>query len=214
MKVKRILVVAMAAMAAMMMFASCTMGDSTTSSGSTSSGSSSSSNSSSTSSGSSSTPTVTTTYTSTEIFDAIDKAFADKYPDIGGVISSMPTDLDETAMKEKMGITTDMVEDYKGQIAGIMNNCDMLVVVKAKDGKVEDVKKALEKAKEDQIAQFETYPVMGNDKRLEASKVLVEGNYVALVMVGIMPEGAEENMDFTEDVKIAEDTFMKMAKGE
>lgn len=42
-----------------------------------------------------------------------------------------------------------MAESFKGEIAGVMTNCDMLVVVKAKDGKIEDVKAALEAAKAD-----------------------------------------------------------------
>ena len=147
--------------------------------------------------------------TAEEVFDAINAAFAEKYPDVGMVIPNMPMDVDDTILEEKFGITSDMAESYKGQVAGMMTNCDMLIVVKAKDGKLEDVTKALEKAKEDQTAQFEFYAVMGNDKRLEASKIVTNGNFAALLMVGIVGEGAEDTFDFTEDVKLAEDTFNK-----
>ena len=145
--------------------------------------------------------------TAAAIYDAINEAFAEKYPDAGMVIPNMPMEVDETTLKDKFGITTDMVTDYKGEIAGMMTNCDMLLIVKAADGKLEDVKAALEKAKDDQTAQFEMYGVMGNIERTQAAKVVTNGDYAALIMVGIMPEDETATVDFTEDVQLAEDTF-------
>ena len=145
--------------------------------------------------------------TSEEVYDAINAAFAEKYPDAGMVIPQMPMEVDETTLKDKFGITTDMVEDYKGEIAGSMTNCDMLLVVKVKEGKMEEVKAALEKAKEDQTIQFEHYGVMGNIERTAAAKVVENGNFAALIMVGIMDSGSDEAPDFTSDVQLAEDTF-------
>ena len=89
----------------------------------------------------------------------------------------------------------------------MMTNCDMLIVVKAKEGKVEDVKAALEAAKKAQAAQFENYPVMANDVRIEDSKVVENGRYVALLMVGVLTDDNESDPDFTEDVQMAEDAF-------
>ena len=109
--------------------------------------------------------------TSAEIFDAINSAFAEKYPDAGAVIPNMPQDVDDAVLKDKFGIDGSDVEDYKGQIAGTMTNCDMLLVVKAKDGKIDSVRTSLENAKEAQTEQFASYGVMGNIERTAASKV-------------------------------------------
>lgn len=152
--------------------------------------------------------------TAGEVFDAINAAFAEKYADmdVEGAIPNMPMNIDDTTLQEKFGIDPEITEDYKGQIAGMMTNCDMLLVVKAKDGKLEDVVKGLEKGKEAQQAAFESYGVMGNLERLDASKIVTNGNYAALLMVGIMDTEAE-TVDFTEDVKLAEDTFKNTING-
>ena len=147
------------------------------------------------------------TATAEEVFDAINKAFADKYPGITGAINNMPAAVDDQLLEEQMGISPDLYESYKGEIAGMMTNCDMLIVVKAKEGKVEDVKAALEAAKKAQAAQFENYPVMANDVRIEDSKVVENGRYVALLMVGVLTDDNESDPDFTEDVQMAEDAF-------
>ena len=151
------------------------------------------------------------TATAEEVFDAINKAFADKYgaidPGITGAINNLPAAVDDQLLKEQLGISPDLYESYKGEIAGMMTNCDMLIVVKAKEGKVEDVKAALEAAKKAQAAQFENYPVMANDVRIEDSKVVENGRYVALLMVGVLTDDNDSDPDFTEDVQMAEDAF-------
>lgn len=48
---------------------------------------------------------------------------------------------------------------------------------------------------------------MGNDVRIEASKVVTNGNYAALLMVGVLTDDNEDDPDFTEDVQMAEDAF-------
>ena len=189
---KKILAVLLAALMTSAVMVSC--GDNTGSSGSSSSVSSEVENN-------------ISSATSEEVYDAINAAFAEKYPDDGMVIPQMPMEVDETTLKDKFGITTDMVEDYKGEIAGSMTNCDMLLVVKVKEGKMEEVKAALEKAKEDQTLQFEHYGFMGNIERTAAAKVVENGNFAALIMVGIMDGGSDEAPDFTSDVQLAEDTF-------
>ncbi|MBR6789464.1 MAG: DUF4358 domain-containing protein [Oscillospiraceae bacterium] len=146
------------------------------------------------------------TATAEEIFAAIDAAFVEEFSDLEatGAISNMPMDVDDTVLTEKFGIDPADVESYKGQIAGMMTNCDMLMVVKAKEGKMDAVLAGLEKAKADQTTQFEFYPVAGNDLRLEASKIVQNGDYAALLMVGVVDNDAP---DFTDDVKMAEDAF-------
>ncbi len=147
--------------------------------------------------------------TSAEIFDAINSAFAEKYPDVGAVIPNAPQDVDDAVLKDKFGIDVDDVEDYKGQIAGMMTNCDMLLIVRAKDGKIDSVRSSLESAKEAQTEQFASYGVMGNSERTAAAKVVTNGDYAALIMVGVLPDDPDAALDFDSDVKLAEDTFNK-----
>lgn len=151
--------------------------------------------------------------TSAEIFDAINSAFAEKYPDVGAVIPNMPQDVDDTVLKDKFGIDGNDVENYKGQIAGMMTNCDMLLIVKAKDGKIDSIRASLESAKEAQTEQFASYGVMGNIERTAAAKVVTNGNYAALIMVGVLPDDPDAALDFDSDVKLAEDTFNKTIDG-
>ncbi len=145
--------------------------------------------------------------TTAEIVEAIDAAFVEKYPDLGltGAINNMPMEVDDTTLEEKFGLSTEDVVDYTGSIAGMMTNCDMLLVVKAAEGKIDTVKAALETAIENQKAAFESYPVMGNDLRLDAAKVVVSGDYAALLMVGI---ANDDTTSMEPDVEMAEKAFL------
>ena len=93
--------------------------------------------------------------------------------------------------------------------AGMMTNCDELLVVQAKDGKVNEVKAALEQRLSEQKDSFAHYPVMFNDVRLDDAKVVVKGNYVALLIVGVITDEIDEagEADFTGDVEMAENAF-------
>lgn len=100
-----------------------------------------------------------------------------------------------------------MAESYKGTVAGMMTNCDELLVVKAKDGQIDAVKAALDQALEDQKAAFEWYGVMYNPERLASAKVVTSGNYAALLIVGVSPEDGSTSVDFSSDVSLAENAF-------
>ena len=145
--------------------------------------------------------------TASEIYDAIYTAFEEKYGD--GPIVNAPTDVDDTILSETFHLTSDEVESYCGVIAGMMTNCDQLLVVQAKDGKIDEVTSALETALQSQKDSFARYPVMYNDVRLEDAKVVVNGNYAALLIVGVITDEIDESgeADFTEDVDMAENAF-------
>lgn len=142
---------------------------------------------------------------SAEVFDAINAAFAEAYPDYGCVIPSMPMDMDKQYAADTLGISADLLASAKGQQAGMMTNCDMLLVVEAAEGQFDAVKAAMDAALKARYDAFSWYGVMGNAERTEAAKVVSKGNFIALIMVGIMPE--EGTPDFTSDVQLAEDTF-------
>ena len=112
-------------------------------------------------------------------------------------------------MNRNSTLAPDDVESYAGAVAGMMTNCDELVVVQAKKGEVENVREALEEgsAKTRKDA-FGFYPVMNNTERLDAAKVVTQGDYAALLIVGISPEDPDAAVDFTDDVSLAEEGIL------
>ncbi len=141
-----------------------------------------------------------------DIYQAIQSAFQDKYG--SEAILNAPTEIDDTTLSERFHLTSEEVDDYKGVTAGMMTNCDELLVVKARPGKIEAVKNALHQALEEQKEQFGWYAVMDNVERLEAARVVSKGNYAALLIVGISPEDPDISVDFTDDVSMAEKAFL------
>lgn len=153
---------------------------------------------------------TTSDKTAQEVYDAIQSAFMEKY----GVeaIPNSPIEVDDTTLEQKFYLSPDEVESYAGSIAGMMTNCDELLVVQAKSGEVENVREALEKALQDQKDAFGFYAVMNNIERLDAAKVVTQGDYAALLIVGISPEDPDAAVDFTADVSLAEEAFYDALK--
>lgn len=152
-------------------------------------------------------PSASSSVSASDIYSAIDAAFRSKYGD--GPIVNSPYSVDDTSLTELFHLNSDQVESYCGMTAGMMTNCDELLVVQAKDGKVNEVKAALEQRLSEQKDSFAHYPVMFNDVRLDDAKVVVKGNYVALLIVGVITDEIDEagEADFTGDVEMAENAF-------
>lgn len=151
-------------------------------------------------------PAESTGVSASDIHTAINSAFESQYGH--GPISNFPIDVDDTTLTEQFHISADQVVSYSGTLAGMMTNCDILLVVQAKDGEIENVKAALQQTLSEQIEAFSWYGVMYNPERLDAAKVIVKGNYAALLIVGVSPEpGSEESVDFSDDVALAENAF-------
>lgn len=151
-------------------------------------------------------PAESTGVSASDIHAAINSAFESQYGH--GPISNFPIEVDETTLTEQFHISADQVVSYSGTLAGMMTNCDILLVVQAKDGEIENVKAALQQTLSEQIEAFSWYGVMYNPERLDAAKVIVKGNYAALLIVGVSPEpGSEESVDFSDDVALAENAF-------
>ena len=142
------------------------------------------------------------------VYNAMDKAVANRHQGVTNAIMNMPIEINNDYLTDMFGINPSDVNGYKGVCAGSMTNCDIMIVVEAKDGKKDVVKKALEEKLLAQKAQFEHYGVMGNIERLEAARIVDKGNFVALLIVGIMGEG-EEAYDCAGDVSAAVSAFNK-----
>ena len=90
---------------------------------------------------------------------------------------AMAAEMDESVVTDLLGLSTDDVEDYAGYITMVMVSSDNLIGIKAKEGKVETVQKALEARK-----SFEQYLPTELDKA-KAGKVVTLGDYVFLIIV-------------------------------
>ncbi|MGL4523854.1 MAG: DUF4358 domain-containing protein [Bacilli bacterium] len=92
----------------------------------------------------------------------------------------MPKELNDADVKDIYKLNSDDVEEYGIAETGIMPGNNTILVVQAKEGKVENVKASLESYLKDKVgAAF--YP---DEKEVaEKAKVEVNGNYVTLFIL-------------------------------
>ncbi|MBD7916494.1 DUF4358 domain-containing protein [Clostridium sp. Sa3CUN1] len=91
----------------------------------------------------------------------------------------MPMELDDTTVSDLTTINLDDVEEYAITKAMIMNSADITAIVKAKDGKVESVKAALQ----EMLDTEKNNAYLPDQKEKVENAVLVEkGNYVILLI--------------------------------
>ena len=91
-------------------------------------------------------------------------------------------------------------EEYVAEMPMIGAHPDKVLIVKAKDGKVEDVVAQLEAARTDMIENGLHYPM--NLEKVQSAKVVSKGNYAAFLLVGSannMSDDEEERLKFAED---------------
>ncbi|MFV0497744.1 MAG: DUF4358 domain-containing protein [Candidatus Fimivivens sp.] len=141
-----------------------------------------------------------------DVFDTIDAKFNEKYDyEYGAVTMKMP--VDDKYLSDFADLDASAYDEYAGGVSMSMTNSDALFAVKAKEGKVEVVQQALEKRLADITAQYEFYGVNGSYDRAQAGEVYVKGNYVFLIIVGVMPSQSKGNADFAADVQLTKDTI-------
>lgn len=90
--------------------------------------------------------------------------------------------LDPEMLETNFGITPDMYDDYMAEMPMISTNVDTLLIIKAKDGKVEAVEKALNTYREGLVNDTMQYPM--NVGKIQASRIERIGNYVCFVQLG------------------------------
>lgn len=93
-----------------------------------------------------------------------------------------PEKVDDAMLKDLYMIDPENVEAYVGETSLVNIQAFDILVVQAKEGKVEDVKAALEQRKQNRISEFEFYPVNGNDEHTKNALVLTSGDYAILVV--------------------------------
>ena len=97
--------------------------------------------------------------------------------------------IDATILEEIMKVKAEDVVDFYAEGPMFSMSADTLIVVIAKDDKVEDVKKALKDYKHYLKHDAFNYPM--NLPKVAASQVVVKGNLVAFVLLGKYDERFE-----------------------
>lgn len=115
---------------------------------------------------------------------------------------AMPGAIGPEQLSEIYYVDADDVEEFAGEMSMMNISGDTFVAVKAKPGRAEAVAQALDKRRQDIISQFETYPVNFMGVKSQAAKVITEGDYVFLVLIGEL------------EVADGEDATLEMAQAE
>ena len=95
---------------------------------------------------------------------------------------TMPEIADDTIAESIFYLNLDDVEEYSIEFSMVNVSSDNVALVKAKDGKTEDIKKSLKKRLEDVRSQFQYY-LPDQFEKVENAQIYVKGNYVLLAIV-------------------------------
>ena len=101
------------------------------------------------------------------------------------------TKIDPEMMEAVYGITQDMFDDYMGERPMISVNVDTLLVVKAKEDKIDAVEEALNAYRDTMVGDTMQYPM--NLGKIQASRIQTYGRYVCFVQLGADTMEASEN---------------------
>lgn len=97
-------------------------------------------------------------------------------------------------LEMSFGITPDMYDDYLAESPMISTNVDTLVIIKAKEDRVEDVEEALNAYRDAKVNDTMQYPM--NIGKIQASRIEKIGNYICFVQLGA------DTMDLEEEAAI------------
>lgn len=126
------------------------------------------------------------------IVDKVAEEFGDFYV-------QMPSKLSDETLKDIYSIEPGSVEEYAGDFAMTMTSADNFVAIKAKEGKAEEVKQALENRRAQVQQTFEQY-LPGPLVVAKAGKVLVKGDYVFLIMLGDPEKDPAKDVERAEEI--------------
>lgn len=122
--------------------------------------------------------------------------------------------MDNTMVAETFKLDLSLVDAFAAEQPMIGFHPDRVLIVKAKEGKVNQVVAQLEATRKQMIADAVTYP--SNMEKLQSTKVVHKDNYAAFFMVGSaenMAEDPQERLTFAEtEVQKAVSAFYSMFK--
>ncbi len=123
-----------------------------------------------------------------EARDAVKEALGEGY------IPSMA--FEAVMLSELYGIDMENVEAFLAEGPMMSAHVDSFIGLKAKSGKVEDVKAQLTAYRDKLVSDTNQYPT--NLAKINASQIITKGDYVFFVMVGAM----NDNMDASEEEQV------------
>ena len=132
-----------------------------------------------------------------DILAAVKEAYGENYlPD---------TEMPEEMLAAEFPIDSSLVEEMKAECSMLGFHHDLVVIIKAREGKGFEVKKLLEQIKEDKIENEIQYPA--NLAKVMSAQVVQQGDYAAFLLVGAV----DENMDASQEeaVKFAQKEVQK-----
>jgi len=94
---------------------------------------------------------------------------------------------------EGFGLTSDMYEEFFGEMPLISTNVDTLIIIKAKEGQVAAVEEVLNAYRDNLVNDTMQYPM--NVGKIQASEVKTFGNFVCFVQLGADVMDAAEKGD-------------------
>lgn len=114
--------------------------------------------------------------------EAVINALGDNYwPD---------SEIPEEMLNDTFGVSADLYDGYLGESPMISVNVDTLLIIHAKDGKVEEVENALNAYRDQMVNDTMQYPM--NLGKIQASRIERVGDYVCFVQLGADTSAAEE----------------------
>ena len=96
-------------------------------------------------------------------------------------------------LNETYGVSAELYDAYLGEAPMISANVDTLLIIHAKDGKVEEVENALNAYRDSLVNDTMQYPM--NLGKIQASRVERIGDYVCFVQLGADTSSVEEQAD-------------------
>ena len=103
------------------------------------------------------------------------------------------SEIPEEMLGDTFGVSADLYDAYLGEAPMISVNVDTLLIIHAKDGKVEDVENALNAYRDSLVNDTMQYPM--NLGKIQASRVERIGDYVCFVQLGADTSSVEEQGD-------------------
>ena len=103
------------------------------------------------------------------------------------------SEIPEEMLNETYGVSADLYDAYLGEAPMISVNVDTLLIIHAKDGKVEDVENALNAYRDNLVNNTMQYPM--NLGKIQASRIECVGDYVCFVQLGADTSSVEEQGD-------------------
>ena len=103
------------------------------------------------------------------------------------------TPMDDQMLNDVIGLSPELCESYVAEMPMISTFVETFIGVKAKEGKGDDVEKALTEYRERLVGDTMQYPM--NVSKIQASQVVRHGDYVFFGMLGGPDDAAMEQGD-------------------